>query len=112
MSNFYLIVKRRTAFVAMALGVPSLLSAGEPGLLTREIWNNLPGVNGWTPVRDWSRYPSQTSAAVALVAGQKYYIEALMKEAGGGDHLEIGWETPGSKSACPRRRAASAPAAR
>ena len=31
----------------------------------------------------------------SLVAGQKYYIEALVKEGGGGDHLSIGWTGPG-----------------
>lgn len=45
MSNFYLIVKRRASCALLALGFPSLLSAGEPGKLTREIWNNLPGTN-------------------------------------------------------------------
>ena len=45
MSNFYLIVKRRASCAVLALGFPSLLSAGEPGKLTREIWNNLPGTN-------------------------------------------------------------------
>jgi hypothetical protein len=53
-------------------------------------------VDGWTNVRQWTKYPAQTSAVVPLVAGQKYFIEALMKDAGGGDHLEIGWKTPGS----------------
>jgi hypothetical protein len=32
---------------------------------------------------------------VALVAGQKYYIEGLMKEGGGGDSLDVGWAGPG-----------------
>lgn len=29
------------------------------------------GFGGWVPIQDWDRYPSQTSTAVALVAGQK-----------------------------------------
>ena len=53
-------------------------------------------LDGWANVQEWGVSPAQTSPPVALVAGQKYYIEALMKEAGGGDHLEIGWKTPGS----------------
>jgi PA14 domain/Bacterial TSP3 repeat len=55
-------------------------------------------LDGWANIRDWYVSDTQTSAPVALVAGQKYYIEALMKEAYGGDHLEIGWKTPGSSA--------------
>jgi hypothetical protein len=50
----------------------------------------------WTNVNQWNRFPTQASTPVSLVAGQKYYIEAIQKENGGGDHLEIGWKTPGS----------------
>jgi len=52
-------------------------------------------VNGWTPVQSWNVYGSQQSVSVALQAGQKYWIEALVKEGGGGDHVEIAWEYPG-----------------
>ncbi len=52
------------------------------------------GFSGWSSVQQWTKYPSQKSTAISLVAGQKYYIEALEKEGGGGDHLEIGWQTP------------------
>ena len=52
-------------------------------------------VPGWTPVEAWDWYAEQESAPVALVAGQSYYIEALMKEGGGGDSLEVGWSGPG-----------------
>ncbi|NJM39072.1 MAG: hypothetical protein HC845_15125 [Akkermansiaceae bacterium] len=55
-------------------------------------------VSGWSGVRQWNKFPEQTSASVALVAGQKYYIEALMKEGYDLDHLEIAWKTPGSSS--------------
>jgi len=47
-----------------------------------------------TAVREWTHYPSQTSVAISLVAGQKYYIEALHKEATGGDHIAVGWQFP------------------
>ena len=52
-------------------------------------------VSGWTYSRQWDKYTSQRSSAVSLVAGQQYYIEALLKEATGGDHLAVGWQLPG-----------------
>jgi hypothetical protein len=48
----------------------------------------------WTPSRDWSRYAQQQSAPIPLVAGQKYYVEALMKEGNGGDNLAVRWRLP------------------
>ncbi|GAB3528722.1 hypothetical protein GCM10027443_07070 [Pontibacter brevis] len=47
-----------------------------------------------TNSREWTRYPSQKSAAVSLQAGRKYYIEALHKEGAGADHLAVGWQLP------------------
>ncbi|MHC4583887.1 MAG: LamG-like jellyroll fold domain-containing protein [Planctomycetota bacterium] len=52
-------------------------------------------VPGWTQYLEWGKYPEQQSAPITLVAGQKYYIEALMKEAGGGDSVTAGWTGPG-----------------
>lgn len=51
-------------------------------------------VSGYTNPRQWTKYPSQQSMAVALTAGQKYYIEALHKEGVGTDHLAVGWQLP------------------
>lgn len=48
----------------------------------------------WTSFREWNKYASQKSASVYLQAGQKYYIEALQKESGGGDHLSVAWQLP------------------
>ncbi|MFH0908412.1 MAG: CARDB domain-containing protein [bacterium] len=45
-----------------------------------------------TGVREWTRYPEQRSAPVALTAGNRYYIEALHKEDDGSDHLAVGWK--------------------
>ena len=33
--------------------------------------------------------------AIKLEAGKKYYIEAHMKEGGGGDNLSVAWQGPG-----------------
>ena len=37
-------------------------------------------VPGWTSPRQWTKYAQQQSAAISLVAGERYFIEALMKE--------------------------------
>jgi len=53
-------------------------------------------VPGYTASRVWTGYPEQESEPIALQAGQKYYIEALMKEAGGGDNIAVAWQHPGA----------------
>ena len=45
----------------------------------------------WTDWRQWDRFAEQRSAPIALEAGQAVYVEALMNEGGGGDHLSIAW---------------------
>ncbi|MCH5378185.1 MAG: PA14 domain-containing protein, partial [Planctomycetes bacterium] len=49
-----------------------------------------------TAVRDFSAFPSQQSAPVSLVAGQRYYVEALHKEDTAADHFSVAWQVPGS----------------
>ncbi|MEM7513340.1 MAG: PA14 domain-containing protein, partial [Bacteroidota bacterium] len=51
-------------------------------------------VVGWTPYRTWDFRTGQESSTIRLEAGQKYYIEALHKEGGGGDNLSVGWQLP------------------
>ncbi len=51
-------------------------------------------VSGWTSSREWTREANQQSAPISLVAGQRYYIEALQKEGGGGDNLAVRWRLP------------------
>jgi len=51
-------------------------------------------VNGWTSSREWTKEANQQSAPKSLIGGQKYYIEALMKEGGGGDNLAVRWQLP------------------
>jgi ELWxxDGT repeat protein len=48
----------------------------------------------WTNYNEWTKYPTQQSAAIPLLKGTKYYIEALHKEATGADHLSVGWKLP------------------
>jgi hypothetical protein len=47
--------------------------------------------SSWSPVRVWQLGGAEESAPIPLVGGQKYYIEALMKEHGGGDNLAVAW---------------------
>jgi hypothetical protein len=51
-------------------------------------------VDTFTSYLSWSAYPSQTSAPVNLVEGQRYYIVARVKESTGGDHLSVAWTGP------------------
>lgn len=51
-------------------------------------------VKGYTPSRGWTKYPSQQSAPISLLAGVNYYIEALHKEGTQGDNLAVGWQLP------------------
>ncbi|MBT3198999.1 MAG: hypothetical protein HN350_03695 [Phycisphaerales bacterium] len=49
-------------------------------------------VTGWVGSRQWFNNASQESAPIHLIAGHKYYIEALHKEGGGGDNLSVAWQ--------------------
>ena len=50
---------------------------------------------------EWNRYAEQKSQPVSLVAGGKYYIEALQPESLGADHVEVGWAKPGEATSEP-----------
>ncbi len=59
------------------------------------------GVDGWAPARAFDGNQGapgtrQMSAPIALVGGQKYYIEGRYKEGGGGDNLAVAWQGPDS----------------
>ena len=58
-------------------------------------------VSSWTSKREWNKFPEQKSCLISLKAGSKYYIEALHKEGGGGDHLAVGWQLPNGTSERP-----------
>jgi len=51
-------------------------------------------VSAWTRPREWAKEAGQQSAPVRLEAGRSYYVEALMKEGGGGDNLAVRWLRP------------------
>ncbi len=50
--------------------------------------------SGFTSWRQWTKYPGQRSASIYLVAGRKYYLEVLHKEATGRDGVSVGWQLP------------------
>ena len=54
-----------------------------------------------TKYRQWNKFASQKSASITLSAGQKYYVEALMKEGTGADNLSVGWAKPGQSTSSP-----------
>ena len=51
-------------------------------------------VNGWTNAQEWTKFASQRSRVIILQANRKYYIEAIMKERGGGDNIAVAWQPP------------------
>jgi len=50
-------------------------------------------VPNWTNRDEHNKYPEQTSAVINMVAGQYYYFEIFHIEGGGGDHLQLHWQT-------------------
>ncbi|UCG60148.1 MAG: hypothetical protein JSU70_11610, partial [Phycisphaerales bacterium] len=52
----------------------------------------VPGTN-WTGHYEWEKFPEQQSAPIKLET-DRYYIEALLKEGGGGDGLVVAWQGP------------------
>jgi hypothetical protein len=52
-------------------------------------------IGAGTGVNQWHAEPGQRSAYIPLEAGEEYYIEVLMKEGDGADHLGVAWEYPG-----------------
>ncbi|MGA2501180.1 MAG: Ig-like domain-containing protein, partial [Tepidisphaeraceae bacterium] len=52
-------------------------------------------VSSWTNSEAWTTYAEQESTSIPLVAGHRYYIEALQKEGGGGDNLSVAWQLNG-----------------
>ena len=58
-------------------------------------------VADWTTSHEWNKLSSQKSAPIPLDANQRYYVEALQKEDGGGDNLAVGWARPGQATSAP-----------
>jgi PA14 domain len=59
------------------------------------------GSPAWTDYVEWNKFPTQKSQAIALVAGARYYVEAVFKEDIAEDHLAVGWLKPGEVGTVP-----------
>jgi aryl-phospho-beta-D-glucosidase BglC (GH1 family) len=68
----------------------SLSTSSDPANATRIAF-----VDSWTNPHEYTKLASQQSVAINLVAGQKYYIEVVQKEGGGGDNVSVAWQGPG-----------------
>ena len=52
-------------------------------------------VPGYSEVNRWDKFASMKSATIELVAGKRYYIEAVMRQNGGDfDNLSVAWLPP------------------
>ncbi len=56
---------------------------------------------GWTDYRQWDKFSSQQSVSIALLAGHRYYVEALHKENVGNDNVSVAWTLPGGTFEAP-----------
>lgn len=53
------------------------------------------GHNSWTGDYDYTKMPEQMSGTISLVAGNRYYIELVEKNGGGGFNVSATWQKPG-----------------
>jgi hypothetical protein len=67
-----------------------LSTSADPASATRIAF-----VDTFTNPHEYTKLASQKSVSINLVAGQKYYIEVLQKEGGGGDNVSVAWQGPG-----------------
>jgi hypothetical protein len=65
--------------------------------VNKQLVAQVPGSN-WTAPLQWDKFAEQQSSAVTLVAGQAYYLEAIHKEAGGGDSVAVAWQRPSNSA--------------
>jgi aryl-phospho-beta-D-glucosidase BglC (GH1 family) len=68
----------------------SLSTNSDPANATRIAF-----VDSFTNPHEYTKLASQKSVAINLIAGQKYYIEVVQKEGGGGDNVSVAWQGPG-----------------
>ncbi|MCC3155138.1 PA14 domain-containing protein [Hymenobacter sp. BT770] len=59
------------------------------------------GFEGGTGYHEWNKYASQQSGPMVLLAGHRYYVEALQKEAGEADNLSVAWTLPNGQVEAP-----------
>ena len=55
----------------------------------------------YSSLGEFTRYPTQQSAAINLVAGQFYYVELLHIQSEGEAHFDVQWQTPTNATRSP-----------
>lgn len=55
----------------------------------------------YTGPREWTKFPTQRALPVQLVAGQRYYVEVLHRQGGGGNGVAVAWVRPDQPGASP-----------
>ena len=55
----------------------------------------------YSSLGEFTRYPTQQSAAINLLAGQFYYVELLHIQSEGEAHFEVQWQTPTNATRSP-----------
>ncbi len=63
-----------------------LATNGDPGAATRVAW-----LTNFTEPNNWTADPTQGSGTIELAAGQTIWIEAVSRDRGGPDHLQVAW---------------------
>jgi len=56
---------------------------------------------GWSPQYKYDKRSDQQSKKISLTKGKLYYIEGMLIEAGGGDHLSVAVDLPSGSSLTP-----------
>ncbi len=79
-----------TFWLATDDGGELLLSTDETAANCRSIAT----VSGYTGECEWDRQPTQKSDIIWLEKDRRYFIKALQKQGGGGNHMAVGWSGP------------------
>ena len=67
-----------------------LSTSSSPANKQRLAW-----IAAYTNFRQWTKFTTQKSVTIALVQGERYYLEVLHKEGTGGDNVSSAWQEPG-----------------
>ena len=84
-------------WIAGADDVQLFLSTNESVANKRSICT----IPDYSSIGEFTRYPTQQSAAINLVAGQFYYVELLHIQSEGEAHFDVQWQTPTNATRSP-----------
>ena len=74
----------------------SMSTTGNSGFISSNFPGKAVAANGSTIKANQSKF---TLGNLPLIKGNKYYFEAVMKEGGGGDNVDVTWQLPGQWTA-------------